>query len=53
MVYNHDFVDRHFHQTTELKGVFTLGLTAWPGTRPRKPDVAVAKNYLNEKELGI
>ena len=25
MVYNHDFVDRNFHQTVELKGVFTLG----------------------------
>jgi hypothetical protein len=29
-----------------------MGLTAWQGTRPRKPDVAVAKNYLNEQELG-
>lgn len=25
MVYNSDFVDRHFHQSTDLKGVFTLG----------------------------
>ncbi|MEE4379648.1 MAG: AAA family ATPase, partial [Candidatus Competibacteraceae bacterium] len=25
MVYNRDFVDRNFHQPTELKGVFTLG----------------------------
>jgi wobble nucleotide-excising tRNase len=25
MVYNRDFLDRNFHQTTELKGVFTLG----------------------------
>jgi wobble nucleotide-excising tRNase len=25
MVYNRDFVDRHFHQSPELKGVFTLG----------------------------
>jgi wobble nucleotide-excising tRNase len=25
MVYNHDFVERNFHQTLELKGVFTLG----------------------------
>lgn len=25
MVYNHDFVDRNFHQAVELKGVFTLG----------------------------
>ena len=28
-----------------------MGLTTWPGSRPRKPDVSVAKNYLNEKEL--
>lgn len=25
LVYNHDFVERNFHQVTELKGVFTLG----------------------------
>jgi len=25
LVYNHDFVDRNFHQVAELKGVFTLG----------------------------
>lgn len=25
MVYNHDFVERNFTQSTELKGVFTLG----------------------------
>lgn len=25
MVYNRDFVDRNFHQSAELKGVFTLG----------------------------
>ena len=29
-----------------------MGLTTWPGERPRKADVAVAKNYLNEEELG-
>ena len=28
-----------------------MGLTNWRGTKPRKQDVAVAKNYLNEKEL--
>jgi len=27
MVYNHDFVERNFNQSTELKGVFTLGET--------------------------
>ncbi|MCU0713599.1 MAG: AAA family ATPase [Pirellula sp.] len=25
MVYNHDFIERNFNQSTELKGVFTLG----------------------------
>ena len=28
-----------------------MGLTNWRGTKPRKQDVAVAKKYLNEKEL--
>ncbi len=28
-----------------------MGLRIWPGTRPRKTDVAVAKNYLNQTEL--
>ncbi len=29
-----------------------MGLMTWPGSWPRKTDVAVAKNYLNEQELG-
>jgi hypothetical protein len=28
-----------------------MGLTTWQGARPRKPDVAVAKNYLSQQEL--
>jgi len=28
-----------------------MGLTSWKGAKPRKPDVAVAKNYLTEEEL--
>ncbi len=28
-----------------------MGLTSWRGTLPRKEDVTIAKNYLNEKEL--
>jgi hypothetical protein len=28
-----------------------MGLTNWRGTKPRKQDVSIAKNYLNEKEL--
>jgi hypothetical protein len=28
-----------------------MGLTSWKGTKPRKQDVAIAKNYLNEDEL--
>ena len=28
-----------------------MGLTSWSGTKPRKTDVAIAKNYLKEQEL--
>jgi hypothetical protein len=28
-----------------------MGLTSWAGARPRKTDVATAKNYLNEDEI--
>jgi len=28
-----------------------MGLTSWTGSRPRKSDITVAKNYLNEQEL--
>jgi len=28
-----------------------MGLTSWRGTQPRKEDVIIAKNYLDEKEL--
>ena len=28
-----------------------MGLTNWRGTKPRKQDVTIAKNYLNEEEL--
>lgn len=30
-----------------------MGLTTWEGDKPRKPDVAIAKNYLSEKELEV
>ncbi len=30
-----------------------MGLTSWSGTKPRKSDVSIAKNYLNEKELRL
>ena len=30
-----------------------MGLTTFPGEQPRKDDVLIAKNYLNEKELKI
>ncbi|MGD0899145.1 MAG: virulence RhuM family protein [Thermoguttaceae bacterium] len=29
-----------------------MGLTSWTGDRPRKTDVAIAKNYLNAEEIG-
>jgi len=28
-----------------------MGLTAWKGTKVRRQDVGIAKNYLNEKEV--
>ena len=28
-----------------------MGLTAWPGNKPRRGDIAVAKNYLAKEEL--
>ena len=28
-----------------------MGLTSWKGAKVRKPDVAIAKNYLTEEEL--
>ena len=28
-----------------------MGLTSWTGSRPRKADVGIAKNYLNQDEL--
>jgi len=28
-----------------------MGLTSWAGDKPRKPDVVIAKNFLNQEEL--
>ncbi len=30
-----------------------MGLTSWQGSRPRKADVEIAKNYLGEQELDL
>lgn len=30
-----------------------MGLTSWSGSKPRKSDVSIAKNYLDEMELGL
>jgi hypothetical protein len=30
-----------------------MGLTAWSGSKVRKHDVHIAKNYLNEEEMGL
>lgn len=30
-----------------------MGLTSWSGSKLRKSDVSIAKNYLNEKELSL
>jgi len=34
-------------------GLPRMGLTSWAGNRPRKTDVAIAKNYLNADELNV
>lgn len=44
MVYNHDFVERNFTQSTELKGVFTLG----ENQRDTLTKIAVAKVELDK-----
>lgn len=49
----------HGHTTAEV--IFervdaekpSMGLTTFPGEQPRKEDILIAKNYLNEKELKI
>ncbi|MBI5484917.1 MAG: virulence RhuM family protein [Deltaproteobacteria bacterium] len=38
-------------QSRADSGQPNMGLTTWEGSRIRKTDVAVAKNYLNEEEL--
>ena len=49
----------HGHTAAEIiyqradAGKDNMGLTNWPGTQLRKADTAVAKNYLNQKELDI
>jgi len=30
-----------------------MGLTTWTGSKPRKTDTEIAKNYLDEKELDV
>ena len=30
-----------------------MGLTAWAGDRPRKADIAIAKNYLSKEEIEV
>jgi hypothetical protein len=49
----------HGHTAAELQyarvdsGKPFMGLTSWAGQKPKKSDVIIAKNYLNEKELEI
>ena len=38
-----------YHRASAVKP--HMGLTSWKGAKPRKPDVAIAKNYLAEDEL--
>lgn len=30
-----------------------MGMTTWPGDKPKKTDAEIAKNYLNEQELDV
>jgi hypothetical protein len=47
----------HQHTAAELIALraksrkINMGLTSWKGTKIRKPDTGIAKNYLNENEL--
>jgi hypothetical protein len=47
----------HGHTAAEViaeradAGKPNMGLTTWPGSRPRRADVGVAKNYLSKDEL--
>jgi hypothetical protein len=49
----------HGHTAAEIQYVRAdsgkpfMGLTNWAGEKPKKSDVIIAKNYLNEKELEI
>jgi hypothetical protein len=49
----------HGHTAAELQYIRAdsekpfMGLTSWTGKKPKKSDIVVAKNYLNEKELEI
>lgn len=49
----------HGHTAAEIiyqradAGKANMGLTNWPGARPRKADTEIAKNYLNQEELDI
>jgi hypothetical protein len=49
----------HGHTAAEIQyeradsGKPFMGLTSWTGQKPKKSDVIIAKNYLNEKELDV
>lgn len=50
MVYNRDFVENNFYQSTELKGIFTLGQES----QELIANIAIAKGKLDEiKDKGI
>jgi hypothetical protein len=49
----------HGHTAAEIiyqradAGKTNMGLTNWPGGQPRKADIEIAKNYLNQEELDV
>jgi wobble nucleotide-excising tRNase len=52
MVYNHDFVERNFTQSTELKGVFTLGKEQ-VDTLTKIADARVERDHLTTRIEGL
>jgi hypothetical protein len=49
--HGHTAAEIVFHRADASKT--NMGLTNWNGEQPRKADVEIAKNYLDEKELNI
>lgn len=49
--HGHTAAEIIYHRADAVKS--NMGLTNWPGAKPRKTDIVIAKNYLNPEELDI